>query len=147
MALNRKYSHQRDAILAVMRQTGTHPGARWVHERLRHNIPKLSLGTVYRNLAFFQKEGQAVSIGVVNGEERFDAVTEPHPHLICESCGKVVDLPVPDDGALRCLAKAFARQTGGFTVDYRKTLFCGSCEECAPDDRLSQDKAACYNDV
>ena len=37
---------------------------------------------VYRNLLFFQQNGTIQSVGVVNGQERFDAVTTPHLSLI-----------------------------------------------------------------
>jgi Fur family peroxide stress response transcriptional regulator len=127
---NRKHSRQRDEILAVLRGTTLHPGARWVYEQLRDTIPKLSLGTVYRNITFFQKEGLVVAVGVVDGEERFDAVTEPHPHAVCSRCGKVTDLAGTDDAALRQLAGEFTRSVAGFNIDYRRTVFHGVCEEC-----------------
>ncbi|MDR1469060.1 MAG: transcriptional repressor [Spirochaetaceae bacterium] len=130
-AENRKHSRQRDEILAVLRGTVLHPGARWVYDQLRDKIPKLSLGTVYRNLTLFRKEGQVAAVGVVNGEERFDAVTEPHPHTVCTVCGKVADLAGMDDTVLRHLAEGVARSAAGFAIDYRKTMFCGVCENCA----------------
>jgi Fur family peroxide stress response transcriptional regulator len=129
MTANRKHSRQRDEILAAIRGTALHPGARWVYERLRGVIPRLSLGTVYRNIALFQEEGLVVAVGVVNGEERFDAVTEPHPHAVCASCGKVTDLRIPDDAVLQQAAES-ARSVSGFAIDHRRTVFCGVCEEC-----------------
>jgi Fur family peroxide stress response transcriptional regulator len=127
---NRKHSRQRDEIFAVLRGTTLHPGARWVYERLRDKIPKLSLGTVYRNITLFQKEGLVATVGVVDGEERFDAVTEPHPHAVCSCCGKVIDLAGTDDAVLRQLAGAFTWSAAGFNIDYRRTVFHGVCEEC-----------------
>jgi Fur family peroxide stress response transcriptional regulator len=128
---NRKHSRQRDEILAVLRGTALHPGARWVYDQLRDKIPRLSLGTVYRNITLFRKEGLVAAVGVVNGEERFDAVTEPHPHAVCTRCGKVVDMTDTDDAALRRLTEGVTRSAAGFAIDYRKTLFCGVCEDCA----------------
>ena len=49
--------------------------------------PDLSLGTVYRNLLLFQQQGVIQSVGVVNGQERFDADTTPHSHFVCTTCG------------------------------------------------------------
>jgi Fur family peroxide stress response transcriptional regulator len=127
----RKYSRKRDEILALLRQTPLHPGARWIYEQLRDKIPGLSLGTVYRNLTLFCSDGQAAVLGVIHGEERFDAVTEPHAHVVCSCCGKVVDLPVPDEAELERFGEMFAQSTHGFEIDYRQTMFCGVCEECA----------------
>jgi Fur family peroxide stress response transcriptional regulator len=137
--VTRKYSRKRDEILAVMRKTSLHPGARWVYEQLRNKIPGLSLGTVYRNLTLFRNAGQVTALGVVNGEERFDAVTDPHPHTVCTCCGKVVDVPMPDEAALKRFAKTFAQSTRGFAIDYRKTLFCGICADCASKRRDDDD--------
>ena len=130
---NRKHSRQRDEILAVLRGTDLHPRARWVYDQLRGKIPRLSLGTVYRNITLFRKEGRVAAVGVVNGEERFDAITEPHPHTVCTVCGKVADLAGAgmETGALRRLAEGVADLAAGFAIDYRKTVFCGVCEDCA----------------
>jgi Fur family peroxide stress response transcriptional regulator len=139
-AVTRKYSRKRDEILAVLRQTTLHPGARWIYEQLRDKIPGLSLGTVYRNLTLFRKDGQAVVIGVVNGEERFDAVTEPHSHVVCMRCGKVADLPVPDEAALERFTEVFTQAAHDFEIDYRKTIFCGMCEDCVSGRRESESR-------
>jgi Fur family peroxide stress response transcriptional regulator len=131
MSIGKKHSRQRDEILAVLKETPVHPGARWVHERLRDKMPQLSLATVYRNLTLFRNEGHAMTVGVVNGEERFDAITDPHPHIVCTSCGKVADLPVPSDEALKRVAGELSGTLVGFGIDYRRALFCGTCSDCA----------------
>jgi Fur family peroxide stress response transcriptional regulator len=77
------------------------------------------------------REGSAVSVGVVNGEERFDGCVQPHPHCVCSRCGQVSDLPGPDAGALKLIAGSPAEDMAGFTVDYRKTVFYGICARCA----------------
>jgi Fur family peroxide stress response transcriptional regulator len=128
-----KRSAQRDAILSVLRETKTHPGARWVHDRLRPAMPDLSLATVYRNLALFRREGLALSLGAVNGEERFDGDTSPHPHLVCGRCGAVEDLALSDPAAFeRGMASALGETAGGDTavIDFRRTMFYGLCREC-----------------
>ncbi|MDR2785345.1 MAG: transcriptional repressor, partial [Treponema sp.] len=125
-SIERKYSRKREAILETMRSAKCHPTAQWVYEQLRPRIPDLSLGTVYRNISLFRQEGKLVSVGVVNGEEHFDGFTAPHPHCVCECCGKVFDLPCPDEAALASLTKNLT----GFDADFRKTVFYGVCPEC-----------------
>ncbi len=87
-----RYSKKREAILSCMQGTKTHPSAEWLFSELKPQYPDLSLGTIYRNLSFFQSQGQIVSVGVVHGQERFDADTSQHGHFICQSCGAVMDL-------------------------------------------------------
>jgi Fur family peroxide stress response transcriptional regulator len=129
----RKHSSKRDAILEVLKSTSSHPAAQWVYEKLKPRIPDLSLGTVYRNISLFIKEGTLVSVGVVDGEERFDAVTHPHSHLICTCCSRVFDLSVPDLSVLKAAAESREKDkfAGGALIDYRKTVFYGLCNECA----------------
>jgi Fur family peroxide stress response transcriptional regulator len=132
---DRKHSKKRDAILGIIRSATSHPGALWVYEQLKAAIPSLSLATVYRNIKLFQREGSVVSVGVVDGEERFDGRVEPHPHFVCSCCGQVMDYDAPE------LPPEFSRimehlqdivhTPSGFVVDYRKTVFNGLCAECS----------------
>ena len=92
MAMQKK-SRKRDAILACVCSTDTHPTAEWVYTQLKPDIPDLSLGTVYRNLAMFRREGIIGSAGVVNGLERYDRNPLPHAHFVCTQCSAVYDLP------------------------------------------------------
>jgi Fur family peroxide stress response transcriptional regulator len=133
----RKHSKKRDAILDLIRSTDSHPSAQWVYDRLKPRLPGLSLGTVYRNITLFHKEGTVISVGVVDGEERFDGTVAPHPHFVCGCCGRVMDIPCPDDETLRRFAGGIAGDSGDFDIDFRWTVFNGLCAECrdgGPDD-------------
>ena len=83
----RKKSRKREAMLAALRATTEHPTAEMLYNTLKPEYPELSLGTVYRNLSVLAEEGL-----VVNGQERYDARVEPHTHLICRRCARVIDL-------------------------------------------------------
>ena len=122
-----KHFKKRDAILTCLRGTTTHPSAEWIYMQLKDEIPKLSLGTVYRNLAYFKETGKAISVGTVKGIERFDGNTSPHVHFICNSCGAVIDLPevaVPEE------LKASAESDCGGSVCSCQLSFCGICSNC-----------------
>ena len=106
-----KHSRKRDAILSCVRSTEIHPSAEWVYENVRHQMPDISLATVYRNLALFKDQGLIVSLGTVKGVERFDGNIQPHVHFICTECGAILDLPeisVPEE-----LNSAVSRSSGG----------------------------------
>ena len=122
-----KHFRKRDAILTCLRQTTVHPSADWVYAQLKPQIPDLSLGTVYRNLAYFKEQGDIMSLGTVQGVERFDGNTDPHVHYICTSCGCVLDLPeiaVPEE-----LEAAVAFSSGG-KVTGCQLSFTGICSNC-----------------
>lgn len=126
MKTARKYSRKREAILKTLRSTKAHPSAEWIYARLKPTFPDLSLGTVYRNLSLFRTEGLVTSVATVKGQERFDAQVIPHPHFICDSCGKVLDMDMlPYFGP--------AQGTVGFDggeVEYCEILFHGKCNDC-----------------
>jgi Fur family peroxide stress response transcriptional regulator len=129
----KKHSKKRDVILELLQSTTSHPSARWIYEELRDRIPGLSLATVYRNINLFLKEGLVYSVGVVNGEERFDGYVTPHPHLVCSHCGSVIDIPTPDKEMVNLIAEkeqAARLFPPGFSIDYRKMVFYGVCSAC-----------------
>jgi Fe2+/Zn2+ uptake regulation proteins len=125
MSAKYKHSKKREAILELIRSTDTHPTAQWVYGQLKPVIPDLSLATVYRNLNLFKKEGLALSVGVVAGEERFDGNYAPHPHLVCEKCNRVIDLPT-------VIADGTNISVGDMTIwiDHKKTVYYGYCDLC-----------------
>ncbi len=123
----KKHFRKRDAILSCLRATNEHPSADTLFAWLKPQIPDLSLGTVYRNLSLFKKQGLAVSVATVNGVERFDANTAPHVHFICNDCSAVIDLeamPIPQS-----LADTAADCCGG-TVTACQLSFTGTCQNC-----------------
>jgi Fur family peroxide stress response transcriptional regulator len=131
-AAAKRHSKKREAILDLIRSSASHPSAQWLYDELKPRIPGLSLGTVYRNIGFFLREGSVVSVGVVNGEERFDGRLDPHPHCVCGRCGRVFDLPCADAQALEDLARKAGKgaRTADFSIDYRRTVFLGVCGGC-----------------
>jgi Fur family peroxide stress response transcriptional regulator len=130
--IERKYSKKREAILKVIQSTTSHPSANWIYEQLKPLIPGLSLGTVYRNINLFLEEGSVVSLGVVDGEERFDGTVTPHPHIICSRCGAVFDFPdgISSLHTPSLITSKGEADVGGFRIDYRKTVFYGICAHC-----------------
>ena len=113
-----RYSKKREAILTAIRSSDAHPSAEWIYHTLKSTHPDLSLGTVYRNLLFFQQNGTIQSVGVVNGQERFDAVTAPHSHFVCTSCGAVIDLHrIPMDPSGSNMGSRSSATSSPFTED------------------------------
>ncbi len=125
--MTQKHFRKRDAILSYLRSTDAHPSADMVFARLKPEIPDLSLGTVYRNLAMFRQQGIIASVGTVNGVERFDGNTMPHVHFVCSDCSAVIDMPqleVP-----RVMMETAQNQIGG-AVSSCNLTFTGQCRMC-----------------
>jgi Fe2+ or Zn2+ uptake regulation protein len=125
-AHGRKITAQRQCIFRALEGDVTHPSAERVHERVRHDMPNVSLKTVYQTLNDLADLGAITVLDVGTGSARFDPNVETtHHHLVCRSCGKVRDLAAdfPELTVSR-------RATQGFEVDSAEVVFRGLCEEC-----------------
>jgi Fur family peroxide stress response transcriptional regulator len=70
-------------------------------------------------------------VGVVQGEERFDGRVEPHPHLVCFRCGRIVDIGGDWSETLRSFPDSEGTELeSGFSIDHRRTVFYGLCGDC-----------------
>jgi len=119
-------SIQRDTILRVIKNTTSHPGADWVYDQVRKEIPNISLGTVYRNLRLLAQAGEIKELDIPGSPSRFDSSTNNHHHLICEKCGRIFDM----DEAVDITMEARIAQKTGFKVKRQYLKFIGLCSDC-----------------
>lgn len=121
-----KYSRQREAILRYLRSTTSHPTAEKIYITIREEFPKLSLGTVYRNLHLLAEHGDILRLNCGDGVEHFDAIVEPHNHFVCRTCGSIHDLQMnATDSIDREAEKHFSGKIEGHEV-----YFYGTCNQC-----------------
>ena len=125
MAMRRK-SKQKEAILRILRGTHSHPTAEWLYEEVRREIPRISLGTVYRNLRLLRQDGEISELDFAGAQSRFDGNTQNHDHFVCEQCGRMFDVEGPDDKAM----DDGVVQKTGFKVTHHRLEFRGLCEDC-----------------
>jgi len=114
----------RQLILEVVRRTDTHPTAAFVYARVRRRLPRVSLGTVYRNLRRLAAEGLLVERTDEKGL-RFDANLTRHDHFTCLACHRIYDVPTP---ARRPAPSPATRS--GFEVLEQRTEYFGRCAAC-----------------
>jgi len=94
MKTARRLTRQRRIILEELRKARTHPSASELYLAVRKRSPKISLGTIYRNLELLGTEGAITKI-TTESSNRFDGNAMPHPHFLCEKCKKVFDVEQP----------------------------------------------------
>ena len=119
-------SSQRDAILRVVKNTNLHPGADWIYEEVKKEIPNISMGTIYRNLRLLANTGEIKELNIPGISSRFDGRTSNHHHLVCENCGRIFDL----DESIDCNLEASIFQKTGFKVKVQYLKFIGLCSDC-----------------
>lgn len=125
-----KHSRQRDAIKNFLMSRKDHPTAETVYQFVSKEYPNISLGTVYRNLAFLVDNGQAIKVPCEDGSVHFDANIEPHYHFQCVDCGSIIDLNFNNEQMIQSFNHAAGEGFDG-TIEGNVTFFYGKCPKCA----------------
>ncbi len=118
-------SAQRLAIAAYVLDTGDHPSADEVWQRVKKTLPMVSRATVYNTLNLFVGKGLLRQVEVGGGRVLFDPRTEPHHHLIDDRTGKVYDVP------WEALDVQNIEQLGDFEVDTYEVVLRGRRRDSA----------------
>lgn len=119
-------SDQREAIMAAIKSLGGHSTADQIYEAVRASHPRLSLGTVYRNLRLLCDLGQIREVKSGASFSRFELAGPRHYHLICRKCGDIQDCEFPVDASLDQKVQA----TTSFKVEQHRLDFIGLCDRC-----------------
>jgi len=120
-------TRQRALIYAIVASTESHPTADWIYERARTSMPRVSLGTVYRNLQVLAREGRIRAIDAWGKTTRYDADVSSHDHAVCVACGAIRDVPRSGDRLL-----GNGASIPGFSITGHRLEFHGLCASCAP---------------
>ena len=121
-----RMTKQRRVILEEVRKLKTHPTANEVYEIVRERLPKISLGTVYRNLDLLSECGEITRLETCGSQYRFDGNTDNHYHVRCVRCGRVDDL----DGVSISVPEAVVRRSVDYDIVGHRLEFLGICPQC-----------------
>jgi len=124
---NMRLTTQRQIILEELSKVKSHPTANEVYDMVRKRLPRIGLGTVYRNLELMAESGVILKLEVGGTQKRFDATTDLHYHIRCISCGKVDDIELPVQHQIN----EAATLNTNYQVLSHHIEFSGTCEECS----------------
>ncbi|MDH5588740.1 MAG: transcriptional repressor [Gemmatimonadota bacterium] len=124
-----RFTEQRAAVHRFLSDTFIHPTADEVFLSVRRDIPGISLATVYKSLETLVGCGLATKLSFSDGSARYDGRTDPHHHVRCLECGRVMDVPgrIPERDL-----QDLERQVSDFMVTGYRLELSGYCAECAP---------------
>lgn len=124
--MSTRRTRQLEVVWEAVKGEMSHPTADQIYDRVRKDMPHISLGTVYRNLQKLAADGK-LQILNIDRTQHFDPLLKKHPHFICESCGKVYDVTLDrSDEAAPVLSP-----DTGFTVTSHQLSLYGTCEMCS----------------
>ena len=124
---NHRMTRQRTVILEELKKVKTHPGADEIFEMARKRLPRISLGTVYRNLEVLSELREIQKFEHVGTLKRFDGTPENHYHIRCVNCGRLDDAPFEIETNLETKVRPYTN----YSIIGHRLEFIGLCPECA----------------
>ena len=124
---NLRMTRQRQVILEELRKVNTHPSADEIYEIVRKRLPRISLGTVYRNLEILSESGEIQKLEPGCSLKRFDGDPSDHCHIRCVRCDRIADAPMVPDLEID-LDKV---NTTNFEIIGHRLEFLGLCPTCS----------------
>ena len=123
----RPVTAQRELLLGIIKKAGGHISAKELYRRASRKEESISLATVYRTLQLFKE------LGLVE-EKRLGKLfchyevkgSSDHQHLVCRSCGRVIEFESP---LLRKLIEELKREHD-FNLTKTDLYMEGHCQEC-----------------
>jgi Fe2+ or Zn2+ uptake regulation protein len=123
-----RLTKQRSAVLKAMGD-GTHLSAETILDRVRSQLPGVSLGTIYRTLDILRELGLVQVFSFAGQAARYEAALDKHHHLLCTQCNTLVNVQTP---GLEEIAQDVAADAGYADIEYSLTII-GRCTRCARD--------------
>ena len=125
-----KSTRQREQIVRVFMESGSHLSVEELYQRVRQKDRRIGYATVYRTLKLMAESGWASSRRFKDRLARFEhqSAGEHHDHLICLLCGKIVEFA---SERLEELQSRIAHRQGFRIFDHKLELY-GHCSDCIP---------------
>lgn len=112
---------QREQVLAAVRHLG-----HATPEEIAASTAQVDPATVYRTLELLEDLGLVGHTHLGHGAPSYQPAEDQHSHVVCHSCGRVVDA---DPRALDQLVRRLRVDTG-FVVDRSHLTVFGRCRDC-----------------
>lgn len=132
-----KHTAQRELITETFFKTSTHLNLEELLQKVRKKNPRIGYATVYRTMKLLVESGLALERNFGDGQTRYEPITETghHDHLICTSCGKIIEF---ENERIERLQREVAKDKD-FLVKSHKLELYGLCANCLPKDKLKKE--------
>jgi Fur family ferric uptake transcriptional regulator len=123
---SQRQTRQRQIILEELRRSHEHPTAAELHRAVRKRLPRISLGTIYRNLELLANSGQIRKLLLGGKTMRYDSDLGRHYHIRCIGCGRIDDIHAPTLD----IERAELESPEGYEILGHRLEFIGVCKDC-----------------
>lgn len=91
--MNTRNTKQKEIILDILDQNRIHPTIQEIYSLAKEKYPSIGQATIYRNVNKLVEEEKVLRLPETKDEGyHYDITMTPHNHLICNSCGRIIDL-------------------------------------------------------
>ena len=127
-------THQREVIGQILFESSRHLSADDISQQLRERDEQIGKATVYRTVKLLVDVGLAVEHDFDEGFKRYEMCAGPahYDHLICTSCGKVIDFSRPELESMQ-LAVAAEKSFQAVTRQFKIYGVCVDCTSSYPE--------------
>ena len=117
---------QRVELVRLIAASVGHPSVAQLYAQIKIQFPTMSQATVYKTLALLKEMDQVLEIDLGDDRHYDGNRPNPHPHLICLQCKKIIDGEIEID--LPTIHKL--EKSSGYTIVRTQINFYGFCPEC-----------------
>jgi len=124
-----KFTKQRELILKFLYENEGHFTPEDIYILIKKEYPDVNIGiaTVYRTLTLLENEGIASSISFGAQGKKYElGLKNHHDHLICTSCGKIIEF---FDETMEAQQEKIASKFNFKMTDHTMKII-GLCENC-----------------
>ncbi|MEW8993377.1 Fur family transcriptional regulator [Clostridium sp.] len=127
-----KLTPQRRSILdEIIKNEGSHLTTEEIYDLVKVNCPEIGLATVYRTVQLLEEMGVLYKLDLDDGCSRYELCDEDeshqHHHLICQNCGKVIEV----EGDLLEELEQIIEKKYNFKIKNHSLKFYGTCDNCS----------------
>ncbi|MDP4145392.1 MAG: Fur family transcriptional regulator [Bacillota bacterium] len=132
-----KLTPQRRAVLdIIIKNDGKHLTAEELYDLVKVVCPEIGLATVYRTVQLLEEIGVIYKLDLNDGCNRYELVHQnenhQHHHLICTSCGTVIEV----QGDLLENLEHIVEEKYDFAIKNHSVKFYGVCSDCIKKQRI-----------
>ncbi len=127
----------RQSIINVLNTTKEHLSAEDIFEKVKNIHEGIGLASVYRNLELLIELNLVHKHNFGEGKSRYEITTDEnantnHHHLICTSCGKIVDYDeiLSEEKSMSKNTEQKLTKKYGFSIERHNVQYLGTCKKC-----------------
>jgi Fur family peroxide stress response transcriptional regulator len=121
---------QRQLVLEYLIEKKNHPTVETIFQAVNQKEPSLSLATIYNALKVFVEEGLVIELTSGDDGIHYDYYGHPHFHVMCVSCGKIIDVDYPEYAQDLAKINRIAVEKTGYAVHDNHVEVQGLCPDC-----------------